>query len=501
MAGLTSPPVLALDINASRVRAVGGTVGEPPAICSLDGKHEDLPLAVSLQGRTPEVGRAGLALARRSPHLACLHFLPELGRPRRWGSERHHLSADQAFDLVLGRLELAEHRCGGLVLVLPPYLTPDQVNGVANAVQEAGLPLLGSISALLAACLLSFADRTDPKPVVVIDSDDHVLTMATVASVDGRAHVLDTRVLPALSLRAWKERLLTAVAERCIRQSRRDPRDSALAEQALYDGLESVLDGCRQGRLVELAIQTPQWYQNILLQPEETVRFCAGLVKSAVDSLASLVAGFRAEDFPRSAVLTAAAGRLPGLAAAVGSRLADLAPREDPGPTDEFSIVLPDEEGDDPPRVGVLPPEMPARAAHALAALFLRRELPAGHLPTSAPLPVAGPGGTGYPRLHFQGRDFPLDRNSFSIGRQPNCDLVFDGSAYPGVSAWHCEIVCDQRNYLLRDWSRSGTLVNDRPVDQQVTLRSGDWIRLGPDGPVLRFLGQGAGPQRLVTTA
>jgi pSer/pThr/pTyr-binding forkhead associated (FHA) protein len=42
----------------------------------------------------------------------------------------------------------------------------------------------------------------------------------------------------------------------------------------------------------------------------------------------------------------------------------------------------------------------------------------------------------------------------------------------------------------LRDHSRNGTLVNDRPVIGELPLRAGDWIRLGPAGPLIRFLGK-----------
>ena len=68
------------------------------------------------------------------------------------------------------------------------------------------------------------------------------------------------------------------------------------------------------------------------------------------------------------------------------------------------------------------------------------------------------------------------------------------------MSARHCEIVFDGRRHLLRDRSRNGTLLNDRPVVQQALLQPGDWIRLGPEGPLLRFLGQADG-QKLGTTA
>ena len=80
-------------------------------------------------------------------------------------------------------------------------------------------------------------------------------------------------------------------------------------------------------------------------------------------------------------------------------------------------------------------------------------------------------------------------RPSFSLGRDPGCDLVFESELYPHVSARHCEIIFDRRAYVICDRSRHGTLVNDRPVEQQAPLHSGDWIRLGPRGPVLRFLG------------
>jgi pSer/pThr/pTyr-binding forkhead associated (FHA) protein len=69
------------------------------------------------------------------------------------------------------------------------------------------------------------------------------------------------------------------------------------------------------------------------------------------------------------------------------------------------------------------------------------------------------------------------------------------------VSARHCEILCERRGFSLRDRSRNGTWINDRPVSQQAPLNPGDWIRLGPDGPLLRFLGRAGDARQLGTTA
>jgi hypothetical protein len=494
-------PVIALDINASRVRAVSGPATEAPANMALESKHADLPLALSLQGPAPEVGRAGLALSRRLPHLACLNFLAALGSTRQWRYDRCRLDAEQALNLVLERLRPVCAPGRGLVLALPSYLHPGQVDLVVAAMRAAGFPLLGSVAAPLATALSSYTERPWFGTVIVVDADTHALTLTTLLVGDGQAQQVDTRVLPHLNVRVWKDRLLDAVADRCIRQSRRDPRESAAAEQGLYDSLEEALDACRQGRQVDLVIQAPHWYQNLVLQPEEFIRFCAPLHRPVVEAFEAILAATRADQAPRMVLMTEEAGRLPGLVAVLQKCFNDHAPAEDSSLPPDYGIDLLRETAGDTSLVMVLAPDAVARAAHALAPRFLRQELPAGHLDNRAPVPPPQSVQAGSPRLHFRGQDFLLNRPSFVLGRQPTCDLVFDSEAYPAVSAWHCEIICDHRTYILRDRSRHGTLVNEERITKPVPLRAGDWIRLGPDGPRLRFLGQAGDPRRLMTTA
>src|SRR5207248_5709790 len=116
---------------------------------------------------------------------------------------------------------------------------------------------------------------------LVLDADDHALSAATVVADGGQLWLQAGHDWPALNVRAWKGRLLDRVADRCIRQSRRDPRDSASAEQSLYEQLEDALTAAGQGRMVELLIQTTSWYQNLLVRPEEILTFCEGLVSQA----------------------------------------------------------------------------------------------------------------------------------------------------------------------------------------------------------------------------
>jgi hypothetical protein len=190
-------------------------------------------------------------------------------------------------------------------------------------------------------------------------------------------------------------------------------------------------------------------------------------------------------------LITAAAGRLPGLAAALDRSV------ERHGGREQEPL---DERGQGQTRVQVLAADAPARAAHDLAARFHRGELPHGHL-DAAPLPPPQPVDAGQPRLQFRGQDFVLCGLSFALGRHPGCDLVFDEQAHPAVAPRHCEIVFERRQYVLRNRSPQGTLVNKRPVLQQIVLQAGDWVRLGADGPLLRFLGQPTDSKRIMTIA
>src|SRR5205085_10840950 len=126
--------VIGLDLNATRLRAVTAPAGLFPGPLPLDPPHAEFPLAVSLEGRAPEAGPAGLRLRRRLPHLACCNFLPHLGESpetgRRWVADRYHVDSEQALSLVLQRLAPLWYTSAGAVLALPPYLTRPQLDVV-----------------------------------------------------------------------------------------------------------------------------------------------------------------------------------------------------------------------------------------------------------------------------------------------------------------------------------------------------------------------------------
>jgi pSer/pThr/pTyr-binding forkhead associated (FHA) protein len=465
--------LVGLDLNASRARAVGGPAGAAEPL-ALEDRHADLPLALSLEGEPPAVGRAGLRICRRLPHLVWVHFLPHVGEPAQWGSGRGLVDAAQALLLVFETLRRACGRARALTLALPAYVGSAQAAAVLDLAAAAGLPVAGALLAPLAGALAAHTEQPAIGPVLVVDADGYALTATIVVPEDGWARLAEIRYAPHLGWQAWKECLLTAVADRCVRQSRRDPRDSALAEQALYDQLDATVEAARVGRLAELVVETPTWYQNLILRPDEVTGFCAPLLRQTLEVLAAVRSAAGSVAAAAPALLTASAARLPGLAAALDDRSQGVE-----GSLDDASQRR---------GVQVLPVEALARAAHEVAAAFCRGEVPAGAL-DAVPLPPPQPVDAGPARLHFHGHDYVLRGRPFLLGHHPTCDLVFNAERYPAVAARHCEILYRDRSYVLRDRGQAAW-VNGRPVVGEAPLRPGDWVRLGPDGPLLRFLGR-----------
>jgi hypothetical protein len=359
--------LIGLDLNSTRVRAVMGPGEVPPRALPLDGQDGHLPMAISLENRRPEVGKAGLALCRRLPHVTCTNFLPELGERRQWGAGRKQIDSAKALTLVFDQVRPACKGAKGIVASLPPYFNRVQADLASKLAEKSKLPWIGSMSSALAAGLAAHAEHHrgltqpgSPLRTLILDVDDHALSWSAVEMGPERIFVVAEQSVPLLSLLAWKRRLMDGLAERCIRHSRRDPRDSGQSEQALFDQLDHVLDSAWQGQTAEAVVRAASWFQDLLLRPEEIMQLCAPLVRHTLKELTQ-VPNLNQDDKATWVLLTETAGRLPGLTPAL------------------------QEWGDAGTEVSVLPPNALARAAHDLAARMVAGEIPHGHLDTTVP--------------------------------------------------------------------------------------------------------------------
>ncbi|MBX9628128.1 MAG: hypothetical protein K2X82_30300, partial [Gemmataceae bacterium] len=353
---------------------------------------DELALVVAGDRRTPDLGRAGVALLRKMPHAAAANFLPRLGHPAEVRAGRHSLTPDAALELAFLRLRepvLAESDAVGLAL--PAYLSPTQVAKAAAAAGRAKLALKGTaaapvaVAAHRAALLLDRpppADlpRTDgrvipirphggPAAVVVVEADACALSAAVVGVDRDEARLLATEHWPKLGLKVWFDKLLDALADRCVRLCRRDPRDSADAEQALFEQLPDAMDRARAGLRVSLTVRTAAWYQDLVQPADEFDGNCPALARAAAEAVRAFVADAGLPVPPRAVWLSHPAGRLPGLARAVY--------QNSPEGT----------------AVEVLPPSAAAHAAAALVPRWLAGELPKTHLDAAIRLDFSGASG------------------------------------------------------------------------------------------------------------
>lgn len=384
-----------IDITASRILGVSVGSGKVRPF-QFDEQTEELPLFIAMDRRTTEVGGAGYSLCRKIPHAVCSNFLPDLAQAREWRVGRHVVTPESALELALVKIRepiVAESEMAGLAL--PAYLAPVQVARVAAAAAKTKLPLKGTVVGPLALVAMRAAYGSTRKPitheeppavdwvirlrpssagpgvVVVIDVDEFALSAAIVAIEREQIRLLSTAHWTRFSHKAWKDRLLAAVSDRCVRLCRRDPRDSADAEQSLFIQLDEALDRVRTGQRINLTVRTDRWYQDVPLLPEEFNGLSAALAKGASEVLRQMVDELGLPNPPREIWLTHEANRLPGLYQAIHQNAYEGTSLES------------------------LPRGAVAQAAASLIPRWLTAELPRVHLDSVIPLAGVRPDGVG----------------------------------------------------------------------------------------------------------
>ena len=76
-----------------------------------------------------------------------------------------------------------------------------------------------------------------------------------------------------------------------------------------------------------------------------------------------------------------------------------------------------------------------------------------------------------------------------TIGKNPSNDFVM---AHPNISGNHAQILFSQGTYRIRDLTGNSLIkVNGRTIEFETALSADDVILFSPNGPALRFLGEG----------
>src|SRR5205823_12279140 len=174
---------------------------------------------------------------------------------------------------------------------------------------------------------------------------------------------------------------------------------------------------------VKVTVQAGKRFQNLVLQPRDAATFCGGLRRQVLAEVQSILTAPWPDGAPGVVLLTAAAARLPGLAAALQASLptwgasAGRKAKTSFSTLEDFGSNLLDDSAEEAGSLVILSPDAAARGAHSVAAFFRRGDIALGHLNAAAPLPLPQPLEAGPARLHHQGQDYLLGAASFVIGR------------------------------------------------------------------------------------
>ena len=356
--------VLGVELNSCLLRAVA--VGNQRVRnVALDAPHDILPLSVTMDRRTPDVGHAGLATCRITPHSVCSNFLGVLGQPQEWRGAKLTLNPESALAVVMHKAaQLLSAESDAAVLVLPTYLTPPQIRSVQELVHATRWPIRGTATAALAvashrASSVGLGSRGEERTILLIDADEFALSATLVNIQESEVRYVDSMAFPKAATRLWKEQLINGLADRCVRLCRRDLRDSAQAEQDLYLQLEGAMDRARKNERVQLTLRAEHWYQDITLTPDDLQQIAAPICRGAIEGLKEFLASTALRHPPHAVWLSEAAARLPGLAASIY--------KHSPETT----------------KLSLLPATAFAEAAAALVPRWLAGQLPLVHLDTT----------------------------------------------------------------------------------------------------------------------
>ncbi len=307
------------DLNATHLSALALADNRQRELV-LDAPHTTLPLYITLDKRKPEVGHAGYGQCRISPHTTCSNFLHLLGMPREWRGDRFSLTPDEALGLILQQARGAiATETDAVGLAIPSYLSVPQVRRLLEQVQQARWPLRGAVSAPLAivahrAQNLGISAKQPEATVLVIDADQYALTADLVSVSQQDVQVQAQTVLEGSSWLAWNEWMIRALADRSVRVCRRDPRDSAQAEQSLFLQLPEAYAAARSNTTVKLTIRADHWFQEMALPVKEFQDLAQPMVRRTIQQLKDFLLSADLPSPPQAVWLTDTAGRLPGLA-------------------------------------------------------------------------------------------------------------------------------------------------------------------------------------------
>ena len=408
-------------------------------------------------------GNAAYANARVKPRRIHDHYWSNLITDPLPDQRFRHLSAA---DLVSRQLEQIRECVDGkgdrIVVAVPAYMNSDNLGLFLGVCNEVGLPVIALVDGAVAATRRQYANAS----LVHVDLSLHS-TMLTRLSQAGHVQVEKSEVIERNGLVVLYESWIRMIADAFVKQSRFDPLHTAETEQMLLHRIPAWLDAASSGGTVSLGIE----YQGVTHEAElESLQLIAAAAPVYQRIVSQLRAMYRADETP-ALQLTDRAARLPGLADMLRARVGGEVFLLEPGA----------------PARGLLSRCRDLRAGDQVS---LIRQLPWDQSAIEIQAPEDVVSGGRPTHLLFENSAYSLNGKPLCLGSQAVAGerWIDLGAAMPGVSRKHCELLVENGQCVVRDFSRYGTFLNGHRMDGTAVLQVGDLLRLGTPGYELRLI-------------
>lgn len=361
-----------------------------------------------------------------------------------------------------------------VILAVPSNFTGQQLGMLLGVARACEVPVEGLVDEAVAAAA-TLGEENEAERLLHVDL---LLHRAVVTEVVRSRRLVRTRVRVAdeMGLVGLNDLWARTAAEAFVRQTRFDPLHLAESDQELYDRLPLWL---------ELLADRPSAMASLPARPRERVAELGraeilATAEPAYGHLAEVLRPLVAGETPATILLTARAGRMPGLA----ERLA--------GTVDGRLTVL--ETG--AAALGAWRRRAAIRAPGESLSLVTRLALStappaaARAAPTTPAPPSPGPVSADPTHLLHESRAHPIVEEPLVVGlveAEGDRSLVLRGPT-AGVSRRHCTVRRMDDGVTVVDHSTWGTFVNGRRVDGRARLAVGDRLRVGSPGIELELI-------------
>ena len=378
----------------------------------------------------------------------------------------HHFRHLSAADLVSRQLEQCWHKVAKpgdrLAVAVPAYMSNDNLGLLLGIALELEIPVVAMVDAAVAATRRHYRHGVP----VHIDLGLHNATLTRLLQ-DGQVQVERSVIVEDCGVLNLYDAWLRVIADTFVQQSRFDPLHTAETEQVLQDSIPAWLATAAGADKVPMQID----YRGISHQAEiETLRLVDAAAPVYQNLVSNLRALYRSEDTP-AIQLSDRAGRMPGLADTLRTRVGGEAYLLEPGATARGLIK-----------------RCPTRRSGG--ALTLTRHLPWDQSAVEvARVDAVSRGGQPTHVLfghhaHYLGAE-PLVLGTQRADGERWLDLQQD---MPGVSRRHCVLRRENKQFVVTDHSRYGTYLNGHRIDGSAVLQTGDVLRIGTPGFEFRLI-------------